>query len=96
MDASNMMKPALARGELRCIGCTTEDEYAKHIEKDSAFERRFQKVTVKETIGRGHNLDSPWTQTALRNLSWRPYSRLGARPRGQVCGALYSPSLFAR
>jgi ATP-dependent Clp protease ATP-binding subunit ClpB len=48
MDASNMLKPALARGELRCIGATTLDEYRKHIEKDAALERRFQPVYVKE------------------------------------------------
>ncbi|MFO3703588.1 AAA family ATPase, partial [Xanthomonas codiaei] len=55
MDAGNMLKPALARGELRCIGATTLDEYRKYIEKDAALERRFQKVfvgepTVEDTI----------------------------------------------
>ena len=48
IDASNMIKPALARGELRCIGATTLDEYRKHIEKDAALERRFQIVVVRE------------------------------------------------
>jgi len=48
MDAGNMLKPALARGELRCIGATTLDEYRKHIEKDKALERRFQPVYVEE------------------------------------------------
>ncbi|UCF05662.1 MAG: ATP-dependent chaperone ClpB [bacterium] len=48
MDASNMIKPALARGELRCIGATTLDEYRKHVEKDAALERRFQIVMVRE------------------------------------------------
>ena len=48
MDAGNMLKPALARGELRCIGATTLDEYRKHIEKDKAMERRFQPVLVEE------------------------------------------------
>ena len=48
MDASNMLKPALARGELRCVGATTLDEYRKYIEKDSALERRFQQVYVGE------------------------------------------------
>jgi len=48
VDASNMMKPALARGELRCIGATTLNEYRKHIEKDPALERRFQPIIVKE------------------------------------------------
>ncbi len=55
MDASNLLKPALARGELHCIGATTLDEYKKHIEKDAALERRFQPVmvnqpTVEDTI----------------------------------------------
>jgi ATP-dependent Clp protease ATP-binding subunit ClpB len=48
MDASNMLKPALARGELRCVGATTLDEYRKHVEKDKALERRFQPVFVEE------------------------------------------------
>ncbi len=48
VDASNMLKPALARGELRCIGATTLNEYRKYIEKDAALERRFQPVLVKE------------------------------------------------
>jgi len=48
MDAGNLMKPALARGELQCIGATTIDEYRKHIEKDAALERRFQPVRVNE------------------------------------------------
>ena len=48
MDAANILKPALARGELRAIGATTLDEYRQHIEKDPALERRFQKVLVQE------------------------------------------------
>jgi len=48
MDASNMLKPALARGELRCVGATTLDEYRKYVEKDAALERRFQPVQVNE------------------------------------------------
>jgi len=56
MDASNLLKPMLARGELHCIGATTLDEYRKHVEKDAALERRFQPVyiaepTVQDTIG---------------------------------------------
>ncbi len=56
MDASNMLKPMLARGELRCVGATTLNEYQKHIEKDAALERRFQPVyvgepSVEDTIG---------------------------------------------
>ena len=49
LDASNMFKPALARGDLQCIGATTLDEYRQHIEKDGALERRFQKVTIEAT-----------------------------------------------
>ena len=49
LDASNIFKPALARGELQCIGATTLDEYREHIEKDGALERRFQKVIVEPT-----------------------------------------------
>jgi len=56
MDAGNMLKPALARGELHCIGATTLDEYRKYVEKDAALERRFQKVlvgepSVEDTVG---------------------------------------------
>lgn len=48
MDASNLLKPMLGRGELRCIGATTLDEYRKYIEKDPALERRFQQVFVDQ------------------------------------------------
>ena len=48
VDASNMLKPALSRGEMQCIGATTLDEYRKYIEKDSALERRFQSVFLEE------------------------------------------------
>src|SRR3569833_971037 len=51
MDASNLLKPALARGELHCIGATTLDEYRKHVEKDAALARRFQPVVVSEPTG---------------------------------------------
>jgi len=55
IDASNMLKPALARGELRCVGATTLNEYRKYVEKDAALERRFQPIyvsqpTVEDTI----------------------------------------------
>ena len=61
LDAANMLKPALARGNFQCIGATTLEEYRKHIEKDGALERRFQKVTVepttkKETLEILHNI----------------------------------------
>lgn len=61
LDAANMLKPALARGEIQCIGATTLDEYRQHIEKDGALERRFQKImveptTIEETINILHNI----------------------------------------
>ena len=48
IDAANILKPALARGELQCVGATTLDEYRKHVEKDAALERRFQPIIVGE------------------------------------------------
>jgi len=64
MDAGNMLKPALARGELHCVGATTLDEYRKYIEKDAALERRFQKVLVDEP-------DESATIAILRGLKER-------------------------
>ncbi|MBN1594785.1 ATP-dependent chaperone ClpB [candidate division FCPU426 bacterium] len=64
MDASNMLKPSLARGELRCVGATTLNEYKKHIEKDAALERRFQVVLVSEP-------SVPDTVSILRGLRER-------------------------
>lgn len=65
MDAANILKPALARGELQCIGATTFDEYKKHIEKDAALSRRFQKIilkepTIEETLEIIKNLKKPY------------------------------------
>ena len=65
LDAANMFKPALARGEIQCIGATTLDEYRQYIEKDGALERRFQKViveptTVEETITILHNIKNKY------------------------------------
>ncbi|PQJ78923.1 ATP-dependent Clp protease ATP-binding subunit [Polaribacter porphyrae] len=67
LDASNMLKPALARGEIQCIGATTLDEYRTNIEKDGALERRFQKVivdptTVEETIQILHNIKGKYEE----------------------------------
>lgn len=64
MDAANILKPALARGEIQCIGATTIDEYRKSIEKDGALERRFQKVLVEPT-------SSEDTLTILKNIKER-------------------------
>ena len=76
MDAGNLLKPALARGELRTIGATTLDEYKKHIEKDAALERRFQPIivgqpSVEDTIAILRGLEA-----ALRNPSRRSHHRL--------------------
>jgi ATP-dependent Clp protease ATP-binding subunit ClpB len=80
MDAGNMLKPMLARGELRMVGATTLDEYREHIEKDPALERRFQPVvvgepTVEDTIG------------ILRGLK----GRYEAHHRVQITDARWSP-----
>ena len=65
IDAGNMLKPMLARGELRAIGATTLDEYRKHIEKDPALERRFQPVLRRRADRRGHDRDPARAQGAL-------------------------------
>ena len=72
VDASNMLKPALARGELRCVGATTLNEYRKHIEKDPALERRFQPIHVKEPT-------VPDTIAILRGLKERYEIHHGVR-----------------
>ena len=58
IDASNILKPALSRGEMQCIGATTIDEYRKHIEKDAALERRFQKIIDRASKRRRDNRNS--------------------------------------
>jgi ATP-dependent Clp protease ATP-binding subunit ClpB len=72
MDASNLLKPALARGELHCIGATTLDEYRKHIEKDPALERRFQPIVVQQPTVED-------TISILRGLKERYESHHGVR-----------------
>ena len=72
MDAANLLKPMLARGELHCIGATTLDEYRKHVEKDAAFERRFQPVLVGEP-----SIED--TVSILRGLKERYESHHGVR-----------------
>ena len=81
MDAGNMIKPMLARGELRMVGATTLDEYRKHIEKDPALERRFQPVLVGEPIGRRHDRDPPRPEGALRGAPRGAHPGRGARWR---------------
>lgn len=72
MDAANLLKPALARGDLRCIGATTDAEYARHVEKDPAFERRLQRVAVPEP-----SVDA--TVAILRGLRGRYEAHHGVR-----------------
>jgi ATP-dependent Clp protease ATP-binding subunit ClpB len=79
IDASNMLKPALARGELRAIGATTLNEYRKHIEKDAALERRCRR----------HHRDSPGFEGTLRGSSWRSHQGFGHR-----CGCYALPPLY--
>jgi ATP-dependent Clp protease ATP-binding subunit ClpB len=90
MDAGNMLKPALARGELHCVGATTLNEYRQYIEKDAALERRFQKVLVDEpseedTIAILRGLKSAmrftirWRSLTVRS-SRRPSSAIATSP----------------
>lgn len=72
MDAANLFKPMLARGQLRCIGATTLEEYRKYVEKDAAFERRFQKIIVAEPSVED-------TISILRGLKERYESHHGVR-----------------
>ena len=96
MDASNLLKPMLARGELHSIGATTLDEYRKHIEKDAALERRFQPVlvdqpTVEETITHPAR-----PARALRGPPRRPDHRCGARRGGDAVRPLHHRPVPAR
>jgi len=84
-DAANMLKPALARGELRCIGATTLDEYRKHVEKDAALERRFQPVFVGEPSVQD-------TVSILRGLKERYEVHHGVRIQDQALVAAASLS----
>ena len=96
IDAGNMLKPMLARGELHCIGATTLDEYRKHIEKDAALERRFQPVLVDEPIGRGHDLDPARAEGALRGAPRRADPGRRAGRRGDAVEPLHHRPLPAR
>ena len=77
MDASNLLKPALARGQLRCIGATTLNEYRKYIEKDKALERRFQQVMVDQPSPED-------TVSILRGLKERYETHHGVRIRDEA------------
>ena len=95
MDASNLLKPALARGELHCVGATTLDEYRKHVEKDAALARRFQPVfvaqpTVEDTISILRGLEGP-----IRGPSRRPHHRSGDHRRSDAVRSLHRRPLPA-
>ena len=92
MDAANMLKPALARGELRCIGATTLDEYRKHIEKDKALERRFQPVFVGEPSRGGHDRDPARPQGEVRGAPRHPHPRRARWSRRRGCRTATSPT----
>ena len=87
MDAANLLKPPLARGELRCIGTTTLGEYRKYIEKDAAFERRFQQVYVGEaSVSRAMGCAAE-TKAQASSLS-TPQPQDGERDTWTDCGNL--------
>ena len=78
IDAANILKPPLARGELQCIGATTLDEYRKYIERDAALERRFQPVMVEEPTARADRSTSSWASGSATSSTTR--SRSPTRP----------------
>ncbi len=87
IDAGNMLKPALARGELHCIGATTLDEYRKYIEKDAALERRFQKVMVDEPTRRIDHRDPARACRSATSFTtaWKsPTRRSSPRPSFRI------------
>jgi ATP-dependent Clp protease ATP-binding subunit ClpA len=87
MDASNMLKPALARGELQCIGATTLAEYRKYFEKDAALERRFQSILVAEPDAEDTLRILEGIKADTRNITRFPTGRDpqdGRRPLAQV------------
>ena len=96
MDAGNMLKPMLARGELRMVGATTLDEYRKHIEKDAALERRFQQVTGRRAVGRGDRRDPARAQGPLRGAPQGRDQRLRARRGRHAVRPLHREPVPAR
>ena len=96
IDAGNMLKPALARGELHCVGATTLDEYRKYVEKDAALERRFQKVLVDEPSVEVDDRDPARPAGALRDPPRRRDHRPGDRRRGGALAPLHHRPLPAR
>ena len=95
MDAGNMLKPALARGELHCVGATTLDEYRKYIEKDAALERRFQKVLVNEPSVEDTIAILRGLEGTLRSSPRRRHHRSRDRRRRDAVASLYQRSSVA-
>ena len=89
IDAGNMLKPALARGELHCVGATTLDEYRKYIEKDAALERRFQKVLIDEPSVESTIAILRGLQGEVRGPPRRGHHRPGDRRRGRALAPLH-------
>ena len=95
IDAGNMLKPALARGELHCVGATTLDEYRKYVEKDAALERRFQKVLVRGAHGGSHHRHPARPAGEIRSAPRRGHHRPGHRRRGRTVAPLHHRPLPA-
>ena len=95
IDAANILKPALARGELQCIGATTLDEYRKYIERDAALERRFQPVMVEEPTLEQTDRDPVGIRERYEehHRSRSPTTRCGPPP---TCRSATSPTATCR
>ena len=92
IDASNMLKPALARGELQCVGASTLNEYRKYIEKDGALERRFQTVDRRAADRRRDGRDPQGTAQEVRGSPPGDDPRHDARARRRSCRSATSPT----
>ncbi len=96
IDASNVLKPALARGEIQCIGATTLDEYRKYIEKDSALDRRFQMVMVEPSTKPGRRSRSSRGSATATSRTTACRSPTTRWPRPSSCRAATSPAAACR
>ena len=96
IDASNVLKPALARGEIQCIGATTLDEYRKYIEKDSALARRFQEIIVEPSSKTGDDRNPQGSARSVRIAPPRADYRRRGRSRRRTFEPLHHRPLPAR
>ena len=96
IDAASILKPALARGELQTVGATTLDEYRKYLERDSALERRFQKITRRPAVARGVRADPQGPARPLRGAPQGQHHRRGAGGGGRAGRPLHLRPLPAR